>query len=531
MNQTIFIRKLPAFTLLVIFLMLVHLKGYAQDRLITGKIAANEDSSPLSGATVLLKGRNKSTVTNEQGLFSILAKKGDVLIFRMVGFKPQEITVEDANIINVVLKGERTNLDDVVVIGYAKIARKDATGSIGSISGEELRQTQPTTFDQALQGKVAGVVVQQVSGQPGGGVSIQIRGVSSIIYNTLDAPGWETGWGQPPVTQQLIDLVKSTGMNAIRIPCTWSTHIINKQTQEIDPLWLARVKEVVQYCFNAKMYVILNTHHDGYIDCKVTGAKQDTVNAKHKAIWQQIATTMRDFDEHLIFASANEPDATTDQETAALMRYHQSFIDAVRATGGKNAYRALVLQAPNTSITLMNEQLNPANVYKRATLPTDPVPQKMILEFHYYSPPNFCIISEDASWGKAWYFWGSGFHTTNPLFLDRNSSPSSEEASVDAAMRSVKTNFTDKGIPVIMGEYDVSYHADKLKGYPADSLLALKSGWHFYAYVTKQAKVNGIVPFLWSSAIFQRPFKNGVTAPAYIGDQVALDSLKKGAGF
>ncbi|MFD2585153.1 cellulase family glycosylhydrolase [Pedobacter vanadiisoli] len=351
------------------------------------------------------------------------------------------------------------------------------------------------------------------------------------IYNTLDAPGWETGWGQPPVTQQLIDLVKSTGMNAVRIPVTWSNHIINKQTQEIDPLWLARVKEVVQYCFNAKMYVILNTHHDGYIDCKVTGAKQDTVNAKHKAIWQQIATTMRDFDEHLIFASANEPEATTDQETATLMRYHQSFINAVRSTGGKNAYRALVLQAPNTSLTLMNEQLNPANVYKRATLPSDAVPQKMILEFHYYSPPNFCIISEDATWGKAWYFWGAGFHTKNPLFLDRNSSPASEEASVNAAMRSVKTNFTDKGIPVIMGEYDVSYHADKLKGYPADSLLALKSGWHFYAHVTKQAKVNGIVPFLWASGIFQRPFKNGVAAPAYIGDQVALDSLKKGAGF
>ena len=351
------------------------------------------------------------------------------------------------------------------------------------------------------------------------------------IYNTMDAPGWETGWGNPKITQQLIDLVKSTGMNAIRIPCTWSTHIINTQTQQIDPLWLARVKEVVQYCFNANMYVILNTHHDGYIDCKVTGAKQDTVNAKHKAIWQQIATTMRDFDEHLIFASANEPDATTDQETTALMRYHQSFINAVRATGGKNAYRALVLQAPNTSITLMNEQLNPANVYKRAILPTDPIPQKMILEFHYYSPPNFCIISEDASWGKAWYFWGSGFHTKNPLFQDRNSEPSSEEASVDAAMRSVKTNFTDKGIPVIMGEYDVQYHADKLKGYPADSLLALESGWHFYAYVTKQAKVNGIVPFIWASGIFQRPFKNGVIEPAYIGDHQALDSLKKGAGF
>jgi len=230
MNQTIFIRKLPAFTLLVIFLMLLHLRGFAQDRLITGKVAANEDSSPLSGATVLLKGRNKSTVTNEQGLFSILAKKGDVLIFRVVGFKPQEITVGDANIINVVLKGERTNLDDVVVIGYAKIARKDATGSIGSISGDELRQTQPTTFDQALQGKVAGVVVQQVSGQPGGGVSIQIRGVSSIsgsnsplfvIDGVIIPPVNDPGNGSNPLNAinpaeiESIDVLKDASATAI----------------------------------------------------------------------------------------------------------------------------------------------------------------------------------------------------------------------------------------------------------------------------------------------------------------------------
>jgi endoglucanase len=357
------------------------------------------------------------------------------------------------------------------------------------------------------------------------------------IYNTMDAPGWETGWGNPKITQQLIDLVKSTGMNSIRIPCTWSTHIINNQTQQIDPLWLARVKEVVQYCFNANMYVILNTHHDGYIDCKVTGAKQDSVDAKHKAIWQQIATTMRDFDEHLIFASANEPDATTEQETATLMRYHQSFINAVRSTGGKNAYRTLVIQAPNTSIDLMNAQLDPANEYKGTTLPTDPTPQKMMLEFHYYAPSQFCILGSwdsplpsDASWGKELYFWGKDFHSKNPLFLDRNCVTSTEEPYVDSIMHTVKTRFTDKGIPVIMGEYDVQYHADNLVGHPADSILALRSGWHFYAYVTKQAKLNGIVPFLWASGIFQRP-NTGTPQPAYIGDRQALDSLKKGAGF
>jgi len=357
------------------------------------------------------------------------------------------------------------------------------------------------------------------------------------IYNTMDAPGWETGWGNPKITQQLIDLVKSTGMNAIRIPCTWSNHIINNQTEEIDPLWLARVKEVVQYCINDNMYVILNTHHEGYIDCTVTGALQDTVNAKHKAIWQQIATTMRDFDEHLIFASANEPSASDVPTTVTLMRYHQSFVDAVRGTGGKNAYRTIVIQSPSTSLDLLTSYLDPANVYKTPKLPADPTPNKMMVEFHYYSPPQFCILGGygsttpmDASWGKELYFWGKDFHTKNPLFLDRNCVASTEEAYMDNAFKDVKTKFVDKGIPVVMGEFDTQYHAQRLTGYPADSILALRSGWHYYAYLTKQAKAHGVLPFLWASGIFQRP-NTGTPQPAYIGDRQALDSLKKGAGF
>jgi endoglucanase len=279
------------------------------------------------------------------------------------------------------------------------------------------------------------------------------------------------------------------------------------------------------------MYVILNTHHEGYVDCTVTGAKQDTVNAKHKAIWQQIATSMRDFDEHLILASTNEPNANDVPTTNTLMRYHQSFVDAVRSSGGKNTYRAIVIQSPSTSLDLLTSYLDPANVYKPASLPTDPTPNKMMVEFHFYSPPQFCILGGygsttpmDASWGKELYFWGKDFHTTNPLFLDRNCVAQTEEPYMDNAFKAVKAKFSDKGIPVIMGEFDVNYHAQRLTGYPADSILALKSGWHFYAYITKQAKANGVIPFLWASGIFQRP---NTGAPASIGDQQALDSLKK----
>ncbi len=148
---------------------------------ITGKIIVGPGDKPLQGASVVVKGSTVGTQTDKDGLFTLNANDGDVLIISYVGFSSREIRVGGNQAVNVRLEAEAsTNLNDVVVIGYGKLLRRDVTGSISSISGSELMKTQPTTFDQALQGKVAGVVVQQVSGQPGGGVSIQIRGVSSI---------------------------------------------------------------------------------------------------------------------------------------------------------------------------------------------------------------------------------------------------------------------------------------------------------------------------------------------------------------
>jgi len=183
MNQTISIRKLPIFLWLVISMVLLHLKGYTQERQITGKIVAMEDSGPLPGATVQVKSKRTSVSANEKGQFSIRANTGDILIFKMIGFQQQEIMVGDGSIINVSLKMEHTKLDEVVVVGYGEKKRGDLTGSISSVSGADIVRTQPTTIDQALQGKVPGVVVQQISGQPGGGVSVQIRGLSGFSNN------------------------------------------------------------------------------------------------------------------------------------------------------------------------------------------------------------------------------------------------------------------------------------------------------------------------------------------------------------
>jgi len=337
------------------------------------------------------------------------------------------------------------------------------------------------------------------------------------IWNTLEAPGGETGWGNPVITQTLIDTLKKAGFNAIRLPCNWYAHS-NRTTGQIDAAWLDRVKQVVQYCINDGMYVLLNDHYDnGFLECKATGAKLDTVKAIQKAVWEQVATTMRDFDEHLILASANEPDADDLTSSTNLYAYHQIFINAVRSTGGKNAYRTLVLQAPSTSLDLAN-YFAPDGL---PGLPKDQVPDKLILEFHWYSPPNFCILGDDASWGKEWRYWGANFHSLTDTA--HNSNPAFEEAYMERNMQWAKKSFVDKNIPVLIGEFGVQYHADDLVGHPADSLLSLTSTAHFFGHMVRSARANGIPAFLWAGVINRQT--------ETIEDKRALDSLRAGAGL
>jgi TonB-linked SusC/RagA family outer membrane protein len=203
---------------------------HAQTVTITGKVTGADNAQPLPGVAVKLKGATLVAISGNDGSYSISAKPGDILVFNFLGYASQEITVKQGKTINVRLSLTSSNIDEVVVIGYGKARRKDVTGSISSISGNELRKTQPTTFDQALQGKVAGVVVQQVSGQPGGGVSIQIRGVSSItgsnsplfvIDGVVIPPVSDPGSGSNPLNTinpaeiESIDVLKDASATAI----------------------------------------------------------------------------------------------------------------------------------------------------------------------------------------------------------------------------------------------------------------------------------------------------------------------------
>lgn len=302
--------------------------------------------------------------------------------------------------------------------------------------------------------------------------------------NSLEAIGGETAWANPKATKALIDLVKANGFNAIRIPCSFDQYLANPTTAKIKEDWLARVKEVVHYAVDNDMYVIVNIHWDGgWLENNCTEAAKSATNAKQKAYWEQIATYLRGFDEHLIFASANEPKVANATEMAVLNTYHQTFIDAVRSTGGKNAYRTLVIQGPDTDIEKTNKLM--------LTLPTDKVANRMMMEVHYYTPYQFTLMDKDADWGKMFYYWGANTRSTT----DTERNPTwGEEADLAKLFKSMKTQFVDKGIPVILGEFG-AIRRSNLTG--TNLSLHLASRAYYLKVVVQQAKANGMVPFYW----------------------------------
>jgi len=329
------------------------------------------------------------------------------------------------------------------------------------------------------------------------------------IGNTLEATGGETGWGNPLITNDLIKAIKQKGFNAIRLPCDWDQYA-DQATAKISATWLNRVKLVVQYCVDNDLYVVLNIHWDGgWLENNCTVAKQVANNAKQKAYWEQIAATMRDFDEHVLFASANEPNVEDATQMSVLLSYHQTFINTVRASGGKNAYRVLIVQGPSTDIEKTNKLMT--------ILPTDKVPNKMMAEVHYYTPWNFCGMTADASWGNMFYYWGAGFHSTTDT---AHNATWGEETDLNNFFALMKTKFVNKGIPVVLGEFG-AMRRDNLTG---DALkLHLASRAYFFKYVTKQAIANGLMPFFWDTGgLIDR---NNYT----VADQQALDALMQGA--
>lgn len=332
--------------------------------------------------------------------------------------------------------------------------------------------------------------------------------------NTMEAPT-EAEWVNSKITESYVKFVKQIGFNTVRIPTGWVTHHLSDRAKaKIDPAWLNRVKEVVGWCVANDMYVMLNAHGDwGWLENNVNKVKKDSVNAMQKAIWEQIATAMRDFDEHLIFAGTNEPVAEDAEHMAILDSYHQTFVNAVRATGGRNSHRVLVVQGPITNGELTYNLMN--------TLPTDLVPNKLMVEIHNYTPATFTIVTDaDVSWGKMVYYWGAGNHST--IEPDRNATYGQEDEILDEFQK-MKRKFVDKGIPVMLGEYATWRRTEGLgKPVPKDMAMHNKSVDYWSYYVTKQAKVHGLVPFWWEIGFMLDRAKNVVK------DQAMLDAIIAG---
>ena len=328
------------------------------------------------------------------------------------------------------------------------------------------------------------------------------------IGNTMEAIGGETAWGNPLITEALIKAAKADGFNAIRLPLAWDQYA-NQQTAKIDQAWLDRVKLVVKYCVDNQMYVLVNIHWDGgWLERNVVPDKQVAVNAKQKAFWTQIATQLRDFDEHLMFSSANEPSFDTTAQMTVLNSYHQTFVNAVRATGGKNAYRILVIQGPQTDIDKTMKMWT--------AMPTDTVSNKLMAEVHFY-PWQFTLMEKDESYGNAFYYWGKGIHSSTDT---AHNPDKEEEAYVDQQFLLMKQKFVDKGIPVVLGEY-----AAMLRTNLTGDALALhkKSRIDYINYTTKSAVAHGLLPFYWDvGGLIDR--RNDTVL-----DPDLLDALVKGA--
>jgi endoglucanase len=300
------------------------------------------------------------------------------------------------------------------------------------------------------------------------------------VGNSLDATGGETSWGNPLISQQLIDSVKAAGFNAVRIPIAWSSHFSNATTFIIDPAFMSRVEEVVNYVLNDNMYAIINIHWDGGW-MQPTYAQQTYVNNRLAIMWQQIAVYFRDYGDHLLFAGMNEVMVTGNYGTPTPEYYtvqnsfNQTFVTTVRSTGGCNVYRHLAVQGFNTNID---------QTVSGFKIPTDVTQNRLMVEVHYYDPYDFTINT------------GSGYVTQWG-----NNAPKSEswanESWADGEFQKMKTNYIDKGYAVILGEYGVVARLNL--GTTALNASFAKYRRYYMDYITRSLERHGLVPFYWDN--------------------------------
>ena len=294
----------------------------------------------------------------------------------------------------------------------------------------------------------------------------------------------ETSWGNPVVTQQMLQAVKNAGFNAVRIPVRWQHHIDNVSTMSINTDWLQRVKEVVGYALDLGLKVIINTHHEKWLESRPTYYYQEENNNHLRLLWIQIAEAFKDYDYQLAFAGTNEVHvqdlwtAPTAENLTVQNTYNQTFVEAVRATGGNNAKRHLIVQtyACNPAYGLQNQGF---------VIPTDSEGNGnnyMSVEVHYYTPWDYCGGGNIYYWGEAYQKYGniSGIELTMRQDLD-----------------SWVSAWSQQGMGIVIGEWGVSDH------YLNTYKDRIHENMAYYCQtLVSEARQRGIATFVWDNNAF-----------------------------
>ena len=290
------------------------------------------------------------------------------------------------------------------------------------------------------------------------------------IGNSLDSTGYsgETSWGNPRVTQELIDTVKAKGFNTIRVPTTWYQNVTTttdengKPVYTISEQWLQRVKEVVDYAYNQDMYVILNLHHEEWINRSDFPTAYEEMSERLKQMWVQIATYFKDYDQHLIFEGMNEP-----RQTGASYEWqgNAECYEVVNKLDNDFVKTVRSIDSPYQNTRLLMIPSYAASAYASSYSALDvPDDDYVAVSLHAYTPYAFAM--------------GDGDHTTFS---------GNYQSDLDTLFSDIRYYFTDKDIPVVLGEFSASNFNN----------TAARCDWATY-YLTWTKKL-GIPCVLWDN--------------------------------
>lgn len=314
-------------------------------------------------------------------------------------------------------------------------------------------------------------------------------GIGWNLGNQFDAQNngvsGETLWGNDKATQATFDKVKAAGFTTVRIPVTWMGHIGEAPEYKIDDAWLDRVAEVVGYAENAGLNVIVNMHHDGadsrwWLDIKTAAIDSEVheqIKAQVRAMWGQIAAKFSDKGDFLVFEAFNEiHDGSwgwganrTDggRQYNCLNEWNQTFVDAVRGAGGKNADRILGIPAYCTNTDIAIESL---------VMPKDSQEGRLMVSVHCYDPYDYTLAAKCSEWG----------HTA-----DASKKVSGDnESDLKAVFEKLHVNFVSKDIPVYMGEFGCVNRA---------TVREQAFQQYYLKYFAKLAKTYGVPAMIWDN--------------------------------